>query len=229
MPTTMEPLQVYLRVVALLKKGWRLGANPAISKGAEVEKCSRLMPHDYAASIMQGIDLVLNGTRGGVMHDLQHLFDEYSVKLAACSNKEDSQNGRLQALAWLLRNLAFLHPLGDKNGRSRLCLLQYELRRLGIGRGTFMYNNNKDIYFEPVAVYVLKLREGISMYKRAATTKSNPWADVTQQKLHQEKYKRSFDDALEDCWGTFCNPHNAGCKGTSLSLIQAGETPAIQR
>jgi len=219
MPTNKEPLQVFLEVVDLLQAPWRRHAkNPGLSKGSEVEFCSRHMPHSYVASIMQGITVTPDETTGAnktvMVHRLQTLFEKYNIKLAESSNKDDT----LRALAYLLQNLAFLHPLGDKNGRSRLCLLQYELRRLGIGRGTFMYNNNKDIYFEPLDVYVEKIRGGISMYERAATTKSNPWLDDHEQKHHQETFKRSFDDALEACWDSRCKS-NPYCRGTAASVV----------
>ena len=70
-------------------------------------------------------------------------------------------------IARLLQNLAYLHPLDGHNGRSRLLLLQYELRRNKLACGTMMFNNNKNAYFDTLDAFTAKILEGIRVYNEA--------------------------------------------------------------
>jgi len=105
----------------------------------------------------------------------------------------------------LIQNLAYLHPLSDENGRSRLLLLQYLLRQQGISCGTVMYNNNKNVYFDTVVDIVGKIHEGINMYNDALSSgfSVNPWATAGAADAvtsHCSTYAHPWDDDLVQCW-----------------------------
>eukprot|EP00931_Biecheleriopsis_adriatica_P027435 TRINITY_DN16503_c0_g1_i1.p1 TRINITY_DN16503_c0_g1~~TRINITY_DN16503_c0_g1_i1.p1 ORF type:complete len:217 (+),score=40.43 TRINITY_DN16503_c0_g1_i1:250-900(+) len=215
MPLEKDPLQVYLEVIQLLGTAFRNTSNPV---DAEVLPCMTVVPSSYRLSIMHGIDtfndttVLIDGGAGG-NHNLAivtKLFKQYNEERRVATRKEQ----KVLALVRLLRTLAFLHPLSPRNGRSRLLLLQHQLRAMSIAGGTFMYNNNKNIYFDPVEVWMDKLQEGISMYNLAASSHSNPWASKAAIQDHLSRFARAFDSFLFKCWDEKCI--NAGCKGATL-------------
>lgn len=150
------------------------------------------------------------------------LIAQYNKKLKVAQNDED----KLHAIAFLMRNLAYLHPLADENGRSRILLTQFELRRLKLGCGTMLYNNNKDIYFQTEEEFVGKLKEGLQKYREAEATGQNPWQEKDAKQKHKEAFPNKHASKLESCWHNFCNKdwndhtvegHKA-CTGTAIAL-----------
>ncbi|CAE7872834.1 DNAH7, partial [Symbiodinium necroappetens] len=108
-----------------------------------------------------------------VQATMKKLFQSYHETL----DKASTTPGRLRALASLMKNLAFLHPLPDRNGRSRLLILQFELRRLKLACGTMSFNNNNNVYTDSVDTLAAKIQEGIDMYAAAMASHQNPWLD----------------------------------------------------
>jgi hypothetical protein len=104
----------------------------------------------------------------------------------------EQKDRRLMVLAQFLKSFAWVHPYPDGNGRTRTLILQHELRRLGLGRGAFMYNNNRDIYFIDDMTYVSKIKEGIRMAELGRKTKVNPWLDAANVEAHLRKFPPLF-------------------------------------
>lgn len=188
-------------------------------------KCFRdHMPADAVALVMDGIILFDADFRNTMRFNLtdkqstiQGLFNMYNVKIAGAVLPDE----KLSAIAWLMRNMAFLHPLEDQNGRSRLMLLQHELRRLGLACGTMNYNNNHNIYVDDVDTYVAKLKEGIKMYDQAAHSGVNPWSEDFSDfdHVHRVEFQREYTADLQHCNLQNCGPQSvitAGCRGTSV-------------
>jgi hypothetical protein len=95
---------------------------------------------------------------------------------------------KIERLAQYLMDFAFLHPWGNGNGRFRTLQLNHEVRRLGLGCGAMMYNNNKDLYFLTRATYIAKIKEGIAMYDQAISTGQSPWVDPDVVAKHKEQF-----------------------------------------
>lgn len=167
--------------------------NPPCSTRRLARRCRDRLPKDRVASIMANIkdgksDYCQKITVDKFDKPLTEMFQVYNTKIAAAADEKES----LTAVGWLMQNLAFLHPLSDRNGRSRLLLLQFELRRLNIACGTMMYSNNKEIYFEPLETYVKKLAEGINVYNEAQKHHfaGNPWKAKNKElvRRHTQKF-----------------------------------------
>ncbi|CAJ1427052.1 unnamed protein product [Effrenium voratum] len=129
-----------------------------------------------------------------VRQSLLRLFESYHAAL------DQSVSDPLALLSSLLKGLALLHPLPDRNGRSRLLLLQRELRRLNLACGTMNYNNNNN---DSVETYTLKLREGIAMYEEAAASQRNPWLDPTKAAKHLTTFPVKFEKEMRECYQTY--------------------------
>jgi hypothetical protein len=118
-----------------------------------------------------------------IQNFLRSMIDQY--------NHDQRQAGgtqqQLKVLARFLRSLAWLHPFPDGNGRTRTLLLQHELRRLQLGCGAMMFNNNADIYFDSSEIYARKMLEGISAAEYALSDGRNPWDDA-----HRRKHRDAF-------------------------------------
>jgi hypothetical protein len=151
-----------------------------------------------------------SGTKG---EQITTLFDEYNSR-QRLATAEANQEDQLKALAFLMHNLAFAHPLTDHNGRSRLLMTQHELRRLNLGCGTFMYNNNRDMTFNTVTETVGKLKEGMLMYDLWKETGVNPWTDKAMQKKHKTDFARN--KKVKQCWTDHLNAPAHMHKGTSV-------------
>jgi len=113
---------------------------------------------------------------------LTHAVTKYTNTIRDISAEESDK--RLMVLAKFLRSFAWMHPFPDGNGRFRTLLLQREVRRLGLGHGAFMYNNNRDIFFIDDETYAAKIKEGIRMADIGMKTKKNPWLDPANVKKH---------------------------------------------
>eukprot|EP00747_Dinoflagellata_sp_TGD_P180481 gnl/TRDRNA2_/TRDRNA2_33014_c0_seq1.p1 gnl/TRDRNA2_/TRDRNA2_33014_c0~~gnl/TRDRNA2_/TRDRNA2_33014_c0_seq1.p1 ORF type:complete len:215 (-),score=26.37 gnl/TRDRNA2_/TRDRNA2_33014_c0_seq1:38-625(-) len=144
---------------------------------------------------------------------VHNIFHHYNLLV----KKFSSATQRIIALAWLLQNLAFIHPLGDENGRSRLLLLQYELRRAGIACGTMMYNNGKNVYFDTLDTFVYKIEEGIQMYDAAMSSGQNPWEHPKPDflKNRSARFDVPYADRLTRCWAKWNPPSDEQSTGTS--------------
>lgn len=188
----------------------------------EVRAChDNVLPADRVASVFANITTMSPDYKPGHVHHTDYpeilgkLFDRYNAIVAAALTRSQ----QLDALAFLMQNLAFAHPLVDMNGRMRLLLLQHELRRHGIACGTMMHNNNKNIYFETLSSYADKIREGIDVYDEAGSEgfSRNPWQREEAQKRHALRFPPdALTEALVECWGRKCYRPHSGCRGTSI-------------
>jgi len=200
---------------------WRNSNNPTCSENcasvltsAQIEQFHFGLPRDYCGEN----DLLRN----------RHSGEKIVSEIFATYNQKRSLGGDgLVDIAWLMRNLAYLHPLRDRNSRSREVLLNFELRRQGISCGAMMFNYGKDIYFETWDTYVEKLQEGVVMYRKAQQSNFsiNPWTDNYYDVEHRRRFPQP--DALKECWrGQPCQHHQVhrGCRGTALSKKIFAET-----
>lgn len=165
--------------------------NPPCSSRRLAFKCRNKLPKDRVASIMANIKDGKSdycSTKDHFDKPLAQMFEVYNAKIGAAADEKQT----LTAVGWLMQNLAFLHPLSDRNSRSRLLLLQFELRRLNIACGTMMHSNGREIYFEPLETYVKKLSEGINMYNEAQEHHfANPWK--VNNKVLVQSHTEEFD------------------------------------
>jgi len=212
-------LDIYLQVMRNLQQSWRSFPNP-IRK--EIKQCHEdAMPEDTIRKIMTTVQVVDADylpeepmTAQGYGNMLTKLFADYASEVSGYPGRESE----LFSMAKLLQNMAFLHPLGDQNGRSRLALLQYMLRQRKLGCGTMMHNNNKNIYFETASNYAKSLDEGIKIYETASKTGFliNPWQTEEVQTSHAILFPQpQYMHKLHDCWQTM---QNAGNKGTTVEM-----------
>merc|ERR1740120_314012 len=136
---------------------------------------------------------------------LTHLFETYNQGVAEAATTDDL----LVNLARLIRDIAFIHPLSNRNSRSRLLIMQYELRRLNIACGAMLYNFGKNIYFDTLETTVLKIKEGIQVFQEASQEgfAENPWTRQATLDRHFESFPlRDTDAALLRCWSRYCAP-----------------------
>lgn len=113
------------------------------------------------------------------------------------NNTQVFQQQQLHALAKFMRAMAWLHPFTDANGRFRNLLMQREIKRLGLGCGAMMYNNNRDIYFTNTSTYARKIEEAISVANDAREAERasdrnkpavNPWLDPVRVARHGTRF-----------------------------------------
>jgi len=114
----------------------------------------------------------------------KELLTAYNEDVAKITTDEE----KLHRLASFLKDYAFLHPWGNGNGRFRALMLNHEVRRLGLGCGTLMYNNNKDLYYITKDMYREKIKEGLAAYDTAMETGKSPWVDADFVESHKTKY-----------------------------------------
>jgi len=158
------------------------------------------------------VDLPLNildvnrNPNGSIHTILQKGFGEPELKkhlaeIALQYNNDQQEAGdaphQLRNLAKFLRSLAWLHPFTNGNGRLRNLILQRELRRLQLGCGAMMFNNNADIYFESSMVFVKKILEGIAVAKHALKHRQNPWHDAAFVHAHLRAFP--LHSSLAEC------------------------------
>lgn len=218
-------LGTFLRIKSLLGYDWCSGTflqdHPI---ALSLRKCfADNVPKNVISSILDDVavyDKELRPTwQGEKAVAIQSLFETYNSKMGSASSIQE----KLVAISWLMRNMAFLHPLIDGNGRSRLFLLQLELRRNGIACGTMNYNNNQNVYFDTEKTYVEKLKEGIDMYNMAQRSGTNPWQQESNVKAHRARFKTKYTEPLQRCWRSICGPQSLrgggdGCAGTSIEF-----------
>lgn len=148
------------------------------------------------------------GIKNGLSRDdikmyLKHIVDTYNDVGIEKNSSYASSKEKLIALAKFLRSLAWLHPFADCNGRTRNLLLQKELRRLNLGCGAMMFNNNADIYVSTTTTYVAKMEEGLLILNRAMKSNSNPWTQDDVVKAHIGRFP--IPEQLEKCRSAFLN------------------------
>jgi len=203
---------------------WRQYTNPIYK---EVRTCHKELPPAQLKEIMSTVSVLdeqycparsLTGAQ--YENRLIKVFDDYA-------NEVRPNPGRAKevlALAKLLQNLAYLHPLADENGRSRLAVTNYVLRQRGLACGTMMHNNNKNIYFESVETIAAKIEEGIEVYEKALATNfaENPWQAAGAQEKHFARFpKPTFMAKVETCWAANIG---GGAKGSSPAFKNVDAT-----
>jgi DNA-directed RNA polymerase subunit M/transcription elongation factor TFIIS len=122
------------------------------------------------------------------VQETQQLFKQLIMAYNADVEKLTNKKDKLVRLAYFLKDFAFLHPWGNGNGRFRTMMLNHEVRRLGLGCGTLMYNNNKDLYYITKKTYIEKIEEGIAMYDKAMDTGKSPWLNEDVVARHKSRF-----------------------------------------
>jgi len=209
LPLNRLAIEHWEAIKHVLGKDWHSNRYNPVSN--EIAYChARAYDAAQAAKVMANITTVNSSTYEFILKAdfkavVADLFEVYNQRVREAGTSEEL----LEVLADLLRNLAFLHPLHDRNGRSRMLLLQFELRRLRLGCGTLMFNNNKNIYFDTPEAFVAKIKEGMQVYEEAQASgfESNPWESVPTLYRHFSKFPMpETGAALEACWRLFCKP-----------------------
>jgi len=208
--------QTFILITRPMNPFWRGYPNPVSS---EVRLCHEVLPRDVVQEIMSTVEY--NWTdkmmisrppspaRKQYIPLLTQLFDTYNKEVRDFPGRD----AELLAIARLAQNMAFLHPLSDANGRSRLLLIQYLLRHRHIGCGTMMYNNNKNLYFSTASEYAKILDEGIHIYDKASVNhfSTNPWNTTEVQDSHRARFPTpAYMPKLEECWQTNSIVKNEG-------------------
>eukprot|EP00747_Dinoflagellata_sp_TGD_P114878 gnl/TRDRNA2_/TRDRNA2_172021_c1_seq5.p1 gnl/TRDRNA2_/TRDRNA2_172021_c1~~gnl/TRDRNA2_/TRDRNA2_172021_c1_seq5.p1 ORF type:complete len:301 (-),score=29.69 gnl/TRDRNA2_/TRDRNA2_172021_c1_seq5:49-951(-) len=209
-------LRVFEMIQNLLHAKWRDYDNPWFS---EVKPCLETLDSFVSRKVAPVMGKLLHHPANVDLFKatLSSMFSRYNAKIA--SVKPDDVP---KVIGGLMRRLSWLHPLFDQNGRSRLLLLQYELRRNNIACGTMMYNNNKNIYFDSLDMYVAKIQEGINMYNVAQENDfvDNPWLQPGVAKTRLRFFDDSEADVLEVCWDQEAAGVSRGANGTSILLLK---------
>jgi len=161
--------------------------------------CLKEFPQKHFNEVMSDVSVMdkefkytHGASRGQQMTDM---FKAYNKKQKKAVGDKEKQ---ISAIAFLVHNMAFVHPLKDHNGRSRLLLVQHELRRLNLGCGTMMYNNNRDAIFNTPKETAGKIKEGMLMYNTWQESGVNPWTDPANQKKHLADF--AVSKKLKKCW-----------------------------
>lgn len=124
---------------------------------------------------------------------VENLLNEYNSAI----EKASSDDEKLTALARLARTWMWIHPMGSGNGRIHSLMLQREVRRLGLGCGLMLYNQNKDAFVDTEEMMVSKLKEGIEMFKKSAASGKNEWLNNENVALHVSQHK--LPESLNKC------------------------------
>lgn len=149
-------------------------------------------------------------SRHEVCTHLANIIGEYNREQRRARQPQQ----KLRILAVFLRSLAWLHPFADGNGRTRTLVLQHELRRLGLGCGAMMFNNNGDIYFDTTDTYVRKIWEGQDAAAYALLHRQNPWSDAIRRASHAEAFPLAHE--LMTCASQFI------IHGKSIAMVING-------
>lgn len=216
-------LDIFKTIVDIVRPGeyrtkWRVFKNP---NGLEVRACHKFMPVEVLNKLMSTVTVVdkdfnqvyaVAGSttpvdeHGGSGLTNEQFFDMLAYLFSTHSQEVSGKPGRhaeLVSIAKLLQNIAFLHPLGDQNGRSRLLLLQYMIRQRHLGCGTMMFNNNKNIYMESAENYAELLEESMEIYSKASEVAfaENPWQTNATQISHRDRFPRArYRQKCEHHW-----------------------------
>lgn len=128
-------------------------------------------------------------TEGNLKEVLRRLINDYNTDIQAKVQANATKDELLEGLTKFARAFAFLHPFKNGNGRLRNILVQREIRRLGIGCGTMMYNYNKDAFVDGYDRYVAKLRDGLEKFKWGIENQQNPWLNNATLLEHEKKFE----------------------------------------
>lgn len=210
---------IFAEMIKTLDCRWRNYPNTFFR---EVKTCHEVLPRNVVQEIMSTVEDKQWSSMKGKPNEKQykssliHLFDNYNKEVREFPGRD----AELMSIARLAQNMAFLHPFGDRNGRSRLLLIQYLLRQRHIGCGTMMYNNNKNIYFSTASDYAKRLDEGIKIYDKASANNfsTNPWNTAEVQNLHHAQFPTpAYMPELKQCWQGM---QNSGNMGTSPEMLK---------
>jgi len=135
-----------------------------------------------------------------IVGDLTSILNTYHEASRSAPRQDKPQQTLI--LARFLKKFAWLHPFTDGNGRLRTLIAQREIRHRGLGRGAFMYNNNRDVFFISDEMYAAKIDEGIQMADLARETHQNPWTDEAHVKAHFDKFPSSGHCHDGGGWGS---------------------------
>eukprot|EP00746_Dinoflagellata_sp_MGD_P010239 gnl/MRDRNA2_/MRDRNA2_121070_c0_seq1.p1 gnl/MRDRNA2_/MRDRNA2_121070_c0~~gnl/MRDRNA2_/MRDRNA2_121070_c0_seq1.p1 ORF type:complete len:334 (+),score=64.61 gnl/MRDRNA2_/MRDRNA2_121070_c0_seq1:147-1148(+) len=172
-------------------------------------KCSNMMSCEERVALLDGMWKELyqhNGTkrcpkdlillpkhRVNKQHLVKKLVKEYNQAI------EDAQteDQKLTALARLSRTWMWIHPMSSGNGRLHSLILQREVRRLGLGCGLMMFNQNKDAFVNTQDMMKGMLKEGLTMFAKSARSGRNEWLDESNFARHFESHK--LPKSLKKC------------------------------
>lgn len=214
-------LNFYEQVKQDLQSSWE--GSEKKNKNLVDDYCVTALPKVVFKEVMSTVK-VLNEEYHGVYdstgnkqkQELTMLFADYTEKV----RWQPGRKVELLALAQLMQNIAFLRPLDDQNGRSRMALAQYVIRQRHLGCGAMQYNNNKNIFFVTALQYAELLDEAIHIYDQASEAQfsTNPWQFEETQQSHRSRFPiPEYMADVNKCWHSHINPADGRGVPTSFS------------
>merc|ERR1712176_1702893 len=174
LPVEVLHTRVIHRIKDLIHAHWRNYRYPL----EKVHYCqATTMHHEEVKQVMKDITIVKHYQSAPASHEkglLMTLVHRYNEGVAKAATTDDL----LENLARLLRELAWLHPLADKN-----------------------------IYFETLNTTIARIKEGIQVFQEASQEgfAENPWSRQATIDRHFELIPlRDTDGDLLHCWLKFC-------------------------
>jgi len=152
-----------------------------------------LYTHSGDSSCPKDISIVQRNPEVSKKQLLEKLLVEYNQAIADSKDDED----KLIAVANMSKTFMWIHPMGSGNGRLHSVLVQREVRRLGLGCGLFMFNQNKDAFVDTVLDMRDKLKEGLAMYEKSVASGKNAWLEKVHVDEHFARHK--LPESLKKC------------------------------
>jgi hypothetical protein len=175
---------------------------PVASATAIAKHCRR--PHTLLEDQLRHIDPELYDVKGARREPSSSTFRRQ--KLAEYLNlynqeidrlPNDAHGDRLQALARLAWNYAWLHPFCDGNGRTRTLIMQRELCRLGY-HPAINFDNNFELFFQTPDMLQKQLIESMYLWEDAKAFNCIPWTPARAES-HRAAFGAKTVGMPEDC------------------------------
>jgi hypothetical protein len=175
---------------------------PVASVSDIAKHCSR--PSPLLQNQLRAIDPELYDSKGSRREPtssgfrakkLAEYLDKYYREIS--NFREDAHHDRLQALAQLAWNYAWLHPFCDGNGRIRTLILQRELCRLGY-HPAIHFDNNFELFYQTPDMLRKQLVEAMFLYEDADVFGCIPWTPA-RAVSHRDSFGAQTVGMPEDC------------------------------
>jgi len=144
-----------------------------------------LYTHTGGADCPKDISIVQKNPEVSKKSLLEKLLKGYNEAIA--HSKDDEE--KLLVVANMSKTFMWIHPMGSGNGRLHSVLVQREVRRLGLGCGLLMFNQNKDAFVDTVYGMRDKLKEALMMFQKSSASGVNAWLDKTHVDEHFARHK----------------------------------------
>jgi len=190
---------------------WNFRENTLHPSGRDIHpKCSNMMSCAERNAILEGmweelyqssgdkscpkdISIVQRNPEVSKKALVEKLLKEYNGAIAKAANNDE----KLMAVANMSKTFMWIHPMGSGNGRLHSVLVQREIRRLRLGCGLMMFNQNKDAFVDTVSGMYNKLKEGLEMFDKSVATGKNAWLEQESVDAHFARHK--LPDSLKKC------------------------------